>query len=229
LGVKEARAIALLSELRAKVVSRDAPESASVHKLDWPELEALLPDGGFARGSVVELASAHAVGGSSLIAVRLLAAMLQKDPRAHAAWIDPDETLYGPGVARAGVDLSRLLVVRPPAADLGRIAVKVVASGAFDLVVIEMDPVHGAAPRAPAPRAKKGRRAFSNEVVVRKLALAAEATTVLLLTDSRAPRALPWPVALRLELSRKPDQLSVCVAKDRRGRMSPAKSWIALK
>jgi len=69
--------------------------------------------------------------------------------------------------------------------------------------------VRGGGDRSPlAPRA---------EVLVRKLALAAEPSgaTVLLLTDSTRPRAVPWPVSLRLELSR-PDlrTLSVRVAKD---------------
>jgi hypothetical protein len=65
------------------------------------------------------------------------------------------------------------------------------------------------------------------EVLVRKLALAAEPSgaTVLLLTDSTRPRAASWPVTLRLELSR-PDvrTLSVLVAKDRRGRVGPART-----
>ena len=61
---------------------------------------------------------------------------------------------------------------------------------------------------------------------MRKLALAAEpsGTTVLLSTDATRPHAVPWPVALRLELSR-PDasSLSVRIAKDRRGRTGVAR------
>ena len=50
-------------------------------------------------------------------------------------------------------------------------------------------------------------------------------TTVLLLTDALAPRALPLPVALRLEVERPaPDRLRLTVAKDRRGRVAPAKA-----
>jgi hypothetical protein len=59
-------------------------------------------------------------------------------------------------------------------------------------------------------------------VLVRKLALSAEASgsTVLLLTDGSRPRSIPWPVALRLELSRPTrSELVVRVAKDRRGRI----------
>ena len=234
--MSEARARTLISELRAKIVAPDRIGTDVAHGLDWTELENVLPDGGFERGSVVEIASPHAAsGGSSLVAVHALCAIQRKEPKAFCAWLDPDETLYGPGLARAGVDLSRLLVVRPPAAELGRIAVKVVSSGAFELVVIEMDPVHGAT--RPRARPRKGaKRALPPEVVVRKLALAAESagkkdgagTTVLLLTDTHAPRALPWPVALRLELSRTVDTLAVRVAKDRRGRVGSSTSKVSL-
>jgi hypothetical protein len=105
------------------------------------------------------------------------------------------------------VDLARLLVIRPSRAQLGRVAVKTVGSGAFEVVVVDVD----LGVRNP-------------ELLVRKLALAAEpsGTTVLLLTDASRPRAAPWPVALRLELSR-PDarSLSVRVTKEKRGRASP--------
>ena len=68
----------------------------------------------------------------------------------------------------------------------------------------------------------KKKKTWAPEVLVRKLALSAEASgsTVLLLTDSTRPRAMPWPVALRLELSRPTrNDLVVRVAKDRRGRI----------
>jgi hypothetical protein len=64
-------------------------------------------------------------------------------------------------------------------------------------------------------------------VLVRKLALAAEqgGTTVLLLTDATRKRAVPWPVALRLEMMRPSlRSLSVRIAKDRRGRVGIAKT-----
>jgi hypothetical protein len=65
------------------------------------------------------------------------------------------------------------------------------------------------------------------EVLVRKLALAAEPSgaTVMLLTDSARPRTAPWPVALRLELSRPSrHELTVRVAKDRCGRSGLVKT-----
>jgi hypothetical protein len=64
------------------------------------------------------------------------------------------------------------------------------------------------------------------DVLVRKLALlAAEGgATVLLLSDSSSPRAVTWPVALRLEVSRTPDAIALRVAKDRRGRVGVVKA-----
>jgi recombination protein RecA len=162
--------------------------------------------------------------------------------KAWCAWIDPEATLHAPGVVAAGVDVGRMLVVRPPRAHLTRIAVKVVAVGAFEVVVIDMDPVAGA-PSAALPHDPSfGRRSLppnppvgqfrtasqkNVETFVRKLALAAEpsGTTVLLLTDASRPRAAPLPVALRLELSRPdPRTLRVRVAKERRGRVGVAKA-----
>jgi recombination protein RecA len=218
---------ALLAQLGPSKLrlARSPIEAPSALALDWPELEAVLPDGGLPRG-VVELAAPRALGGSTSIALAAVRAGQGRGDRSFCAWIDPEATLYAPGVVAAGIDLARLLVIAPPRAQLGRIAVKVVASGAFEVVAIDMDPVAGAAPRASKALAKKG-KAWAPELLVRKLALAAEpsGTTVLLLTDSSRPRAAAWPVALRLELSRpRVQSLTVRVAKDRRGRAGLAKS-----
>jgi len=190
--------------------------------LDWPELERALPDGGLPQG-VVELTAHRVLGGATsiaLAAVRAGQALSMPGERAQrgwCAWVDPEATLHAPGVVAAGVDIERMLVVQPPRSLLGRIALKLVATGAFEVVVVDMDAV-GVHPSEALRRP---------EIVVRQLALAAESSgaTVLLLTDASRPRASPWPVALRLELSR-PDSRSlvVRVAKDRRGRIGMAKT-----
>lgn len=223
---------ALLEKLGSKLrLARDT-ESPRPLALDWPELTAALPDGGLPRG-VVELAAPRSLGGSTSLALAAVRAGQQKSEHAWCAWIDPEDTLHAPGVVAAGVDLARLLVVRPPRALLGKVAVKLVASGAFEVVAVDVDAVPGARPRAgrasaPARSGKaKERMGWSPELLVRKLSLAAEPTgsTVLLLTDASLPRAMQWPVALRLELSR-PDahSVSVRVGKDRRGRIGPART-----
>ncbi len=193
---------------RLGVVRADALlPSERVLSLDWPELDRLLPDRGLPRG-VVELSGR----GATMVALAAVRAVHAKDARAFAAWITPEEEggLYAPGAAQAGVDLRRLLVVRPPRAALARTAVRVATSGAFDVVMVDAG-------------------ALTDARAVRKLGLAAEehGTTVVLLTPrfsaqpssrTSGPRAVPWPVALRLELDRRPEALGVSVAKDRRGR-----------
>lgn len=199
----------------------------SVLPLDWPELEKALPDGGLPRG-VVELAAmprmtssrgagAHPFesirGGTTTIAIQAVRAIHAADERAWCAWVTPrtsgatkTPSLYAPALAQAGVDLDRLLVVRPDAPALSRTVVKAASSGAFALVVVDV-------PRAVIQNSNEG------VVVTRKLALAAEeyGTTALLLTSARDPRSVPWPVAMRLEVERRPDSLAIKIAKDRRG------------
>jgi hypothetical protein len=61
--------------------------------------------------------------------------------------------------------------------------------------------------------------------VVRRISIAIERTdtTVLLLTDGLASRAMPLPVALRLEIARgEPGRTTLRVAKDRHGRVGNA-------
>jgi recombination protein RecA len=120
-----------------------------------------------------------------------------------------------------------MLVVVPPRAQLGRIALKVVSSGAFEVVVIDMDPAAGDGRHMPAQGLARRGKGWAPELLVRKLALAAEpcGTTVILLTDASRTRSAAWPVAMRLELSRpRPERMTVRVAKDKRGRVGLAKT-----
>ena len=220
-----------------------APNSTQcgVLSLDWPELERVLPDRGLPRG-VVEIASLiskHGAlpgkgGGATTIALAAVRAV-HAAPRAWCAWITESNAppLYAPAVAQAGVDLDRLLVVRPSPADLARTVVKVAASGAFDLVVIDapmgldgklsISAGTGGTAGNGGKRVGTGRPArVDGSVVVRKLALAAEekGTTFLILTNIYTSRAVPWPVALRMEVERRPEAIAVRITKDRRGRSS---------
>lgn len=249
---------ALLQSLRRGTDARcridstgGAARAAAILEISWPGLADLLPDGGVPRG-VVELAAPRALGGSTSLALAAVRAGQARGEDTWCAWIDPEGTLHAPGVVAAGVDLSRMLVVRPPRRQLGRVAVKMMGAGAFEVVVIDFDAVPGASPspfsappfstrtgrptdasgspgraRDPGESRESRKKSWAPEVLVRKLALSAESsgTTVLLLTDSTRPRATPWPVALRLELSRpNRDDLVVRVAKDRRGRIGMVKT-----
>jgi hypothetical protein len=224
----EALLAQLGSRAKVRVSCGDEATSPRALSLSWPELDAVLPDGGLPPG-VVELAAPRALGGSTSVALAAVRAGQARGASAWCAWLDPEGTLHAPGVVASGVKLARMLVVRFTRPQLGRVAVKVVASGAFEVVVVDFDAVPGAGTETrPRPRGEAVgvHKQWAPEVLVRKLALAAEPTgaTVLLLTDASKPRAVPWPVSLRVELSRpSPRELVVRVAKDKRGRIGLAK------
>jgi hypothetical protein len=100
-----------------------------------------------------------------------------------------------------------------------RIAIKTVQSGAFDVVVVDVDPV-----------GLSGIRKKKDALFVRKLALGAEKSgaTVILIVDALAKKSEPWPVALRLELERSPDSVFVRVGKDRHGKLMLAKARLPM-
>ncbi len=206
-------------------------------------VDASLPEGGLPRGAVVELTAPQGLARSTTLALSLCASAQaearlrgESDTRgAWCAWLDPafeargsgspsasfapnPGTLFAPALARAGVDLERLLVVRPTLEDLARVAVRVAACHAFSVVVVDTAGVPGCRGEVRLDR-------WVN--IVRRLALAVEGsdTTVLLLTDASASRAMPLPAAMRIELERlAEDRLGLRVAKDRRGRVTGAQS-----
>lgn len=187
------------------------------------ELDALLPDGGLPRGAVTELSVSG--GSASATSLALMAchaaqsaAVARGEEAPWCAFIDPSGTLYGPGVAAAGVRVDRLLVVRPSLEALERTAIRLAESHAFSVLVVDTVGVLGKSLKVSLGSWAR---------VVRRLALGAEESgaCVLLTTDSEMPRPLPLPVALRLELSRpNGERLTVRVAKDRRGRVAASRS-----
>jgi len=222
------RARELVERFNRDVGFADAvPATADALALQWPELDGVLPDHGLPQG-VVEVRAAHALGGGTSIALASIRAAHERDARAWCAWVDPDGTLYSPGVAMSGVDLNRLALVRPPRADLLRIAIKMARSQAFEVIVLDIDPSPGSAVAGSSSTARR-KRPFPLDVFVRKIALlAAEGgATVILLTDATVHRSIPLPVALRLELARTPNGMGVRVGKERHGRVGLAKtvSW----
>jgi len=73
-----------------------------------PEVDAAL-GGGFRRGALTELAGGPA-SGKTAAALALVAAL---GPQDLTAWVDGPGELYPPAAAALGVDLGRLLLVRP--------------------------------------------------------------------------------------------------------------------
>lgn len=96
--------------------------------------------GGLVRPGLVELTGPEGTGVDRL-ALSLVAEQTRR--RQRVAWVDRSRSLYPPAALAAGVDLDRLLVVRPPAAGAeggrhaGTWAVEqVLRSGCFGLVVV---------------------------------------------------------------------------------------------
>jgi len=188
--------------------------------------DRVLPDGGLVRGGVVELSVS---GDASLATTLSLAAVraVQREGRASTAarapwcaFVDPSMSLYAPGVSALGIELDRLLVVRPSRDAIGRVAIKLVESSVFSLVVVDAVGTVG----APVDLSLK-----SFVRVVRRLSMAVDGTknSVLLLTSASQARSLPLPVAQRIELQRPArERLVVRVAKDRRGRVTPPRSVV---
>jgi recombination protein RecA len=210
--------------LLAKAVApAQAAAGRSVLPFGLPELDELLPDRGLPGGAVVELAvrGAASLASSLVLGAFRSAQQLALNCGGDAAWcafIDPSQTLYAPGVAASGVDLEHLLVVRPPLDALGRVALRLAESQAFAVIAIDALGVPGAELNVALGTWAR---------VIRRMAMSIEGTpsSILLVTDANAPRPLPLPVALRLEIARPSDnRLSVRIAKERHGRVSGTRS-----
>ena len=171
---------------------------------DWPEglVSELSLVGGFAGGTSLALNACRLVQETG--------ALFSPEP-SWCAFVDPSGSLYAPGVARAGVRLSHLLVVRPRPEDLARVTLRLVESQSLPLVIVDLV----GTPTSPldVSLGPWGR-------VVGRLARALEGTSgrVLLLTHKDAPRPFPLRVGLRVELTRPaPDQLAYRITRTREG------------
>jgi recombination protein RecA len=218
---------ALARALRTGSVKDVAPASQG-HAFGLSALDAVLPDGGFVRGGVVELAVAEGAPGTTLALSACAALQRLHEQRGQAlpwcAFVDPTGTLYAPGVVAAGVRPERLLVLEPPLEALSRTVLRLAKSPAFSLVFVDLAGV-------PGDRANISLDAWPR--LVRRLALEIENSerSIVLITERGAPRALPLPVAQRIEITRPAsERLMVQVAKDRRGQLTPLRpvAWTSL-
>jgi hypothetical protein len=167
----------------------------------FPHLDAELPGGGWPRGALTEIAfEGEGIGELSLLAPAL-AALSRGE-----LWIvlvDPPHLPYAPAFARAGVDLSRLVLVRgaepspPPLSRAGRGGTRAAPAGR------ESDTLWAAetALRSGACAAVLAWPGGVNERELRKLQLAAEAGGswgVYFLPAAAAPSTSPAALRLRL-------------------------------
>jgi hypothetical protein len=158
---------AVVARLRDEIrrIERRPGRREGVVPCGLPDVDTALPGGGFPRGAVVEVAGGPA-SGKTCVALALFASLGAAD---LAAYVDARGELYPPAAAARGVDLGRLLIVRPAAgppraerdAALATLwaAEALLASGAFAAVAID----------AAWPRALRG-----GDAAARRLQAAAE-------------------------------------------------------
>ena len=185
----------VLEELRHQIrrLERRPARREGVLACGRPEVEALLAGGGFARGALSALCGGPASGKTGVALSALREAQAEGG---LAAFVDGRGELYPPAALALGVNLERLLIVRPEAARGARgardavlpglwAAEVLLASGAFPAVVIDV-PLRG----VPASRA---------EAMLRRLRAAAErgGAAALLLSGPGDPAI---PAAIRIDL-----------------------------
>ncbi len=100
-----------------------------------PSLDRALGPAGIPHGRLTEIVGA-ASSGKTTLAYALLAACTRRGD--IGAYVDPENGLFAPAAEKAGIDLERLIVVRPRHAQSLRRAVDaVVRSGACAVVVLD--------------------------------------------------------------------------------------------
>jgi protein ImuA len=185
----------VLEELRRRIrgIERRPGRGQGLLPSGHPEVDARLPGGGFPRGALVDLAGGPASGRTRLALSTLREA---QRGRGFAAFVDGRQELYPPAARALGVELGRLLIVRPGAltgrggavgeALPGLWAAEVLlGSGAFVAVAVDVS-----LRNVPPARA---------EAMLRRLRAAAEkgGAVALWIGPAGGPGI---PAALRLEL-----------------------------
>jgi len=133
-----AKSSATVAQLRQQIRKLQAAprQYLAVLRTGIRELDRLLPGGGVPLGQALELCGEAASGRTSL-ALRAVAAATRESRL--AAYVDGPKEIYPPTVSALGVDLRRLLIVRPRAPrQLGWTAVQLARSGAFACVVLDL-------------------------------------------------------------------------------------------
>lgn len=104
---------------KLKSASASLPPSRPVWSTGRSALDARLPGGGWPTASLVEvLLETSGLGEVQLFLPALVACQRRSDGEAPPwlVWIAPPHEPYAPALAQQGIELGRLLVVRPPSA-----------------------------------------------------------------------------------------------------------------
>jgi len=152
-------------------------------------LDAALPGGGFCRGALTTLLSVSGCAPTTSLAL-LGCATAQRlkstgeDALGCCAWLDVSCSLHGPGAAAWGVDLNRLLVVQPSREAWVEIALRLVTSQLFDMVVVDATVLPGGGVAAAG-------LSTGYAAAVHRLALAAKQGSAAVILVSSGDRCLP--------------------------------------
>ena len=185
---------ALLRDLGARV-TRGGPEapSAPCFPTGLIEIDRAL-GGGFPRGRVSEVVGPSCCGRTSL-ALALLARVTAQGEL--AALVDPPDAFDAASAASAGVDLERVLWVRPPGiGEALRSVEHVLQAGGFPLVLLDLA-AEGTALRIPTsawPRLRKATAAAAAAfVLLTRQRLAGTFADLALELEAAAPRFASGP------------------------------------
>lgn len=172
----------------------------------YPELDRHLPGGGWPPDSLTEILTTHYGIGELRLLMPALAALSHQAPRQDfgepgwIAWVAPPFQPYPPALQQCGIDLSRMLFVRPKETDeILWSAEQALSSGTCAAVLLWPETLDDQASRRLQLAAEKGR---SWAVAFRP----------------HSARQQPSAAALRLELQSHAQGTRVQILKSRGGR-----------
>jgi RecA/RadA recombinase len=180
----------LLRDLGASITRGGAPAPAApCLSTGLAEIDRAL-GGGFPRGRVSEVVGPACCGRTSL-ALALLARVTAQGELAVV--VDPPDVFDAASAAAAGVDLARVLWVRPPGlGEALRSVEHVLQAGGFPLVLLDLAAEGTATPRIPTsawPRLRKATAAAAAALVLlAHRRLAGTFADLALELDAAAPR-----------------------------------------
>lgn len=185
---------------------RDQAQQAVGLASGYPALDRHLPGGGWPLGSLTEILTGQYGIGELRLLTPALARLSTEAPHQEfsepgwIAWVAPPFQPYPPALQQCGIDLSRMLIVRPKSADETLwSAEQALASGTCGAVLFWPETLDDQASRRLQLAAEKG---HSWAIAFRPL----------------AARQQPSAAALRLELHSGSQGLRVHILKSRGGR-----------
>ncbi len=177
----------------------------------YPKLDQHLPGGGWPLHALTEILLEHYGTGELQLLMPALARLSQADGPAEAgwiAWIGPPFEPYAPALLQWGINLSRVLLVRPKHADEALWAAEqALASGNCAAVLLWSDTLDDAASRRLQLAAEKGQ---SWAIAFRSL----------------KARLQPSAAALRIQLSSGEQGTDIGILKSRGGRPAVIKNYL---